>query len=302
MTWGGVAMGVGSAVGGVAASQSGGGESGGELPSYMQKPNQRYFSQMDVTSPDGRGFWQKYDPNAYEGDWQAKMPAWYRQSMKDYRDSGTDPDSGLSQSRAYTESVLNGDYLGLSDPMRQAVVNPALDAVSSRFAKMGRSGINPANVQSQNSAAMSSLMPYFNAERERQTGAAEMMPKYDDWAFQRGQPFADYKLDQRQGNIDQDRYESNKWMNKMTAWQSLLNPNTNPQPYSNQPGGDWMSGALGGGLLGGNIASAYQNSGITPASSVPQQDFSNYAYNDSGWLGTGNTNGANAMNLNFGGQ
>jgi len=257
---------------GSAAISADGQPEGSELPWYVRDPTRAYFNRMSPNYPNQGGprphggFLGQYDPKVYKGDTLANASSGYKDAMQAYGQVGYDPNSSTSQSEAYNQSVLAGDYLGLSDSFRQNVMSPALDAASSRFAKMGRSGLNPANVQSQNSAAMSSLAPFYENERQRMSLAAKELPRFDDMRMDRSSVFGDYQMRQQQGEINDDMrihdFRNNKYLDQMKQWQSLLNPQTGyapAPPTQQQP--DYLGAALGGGLMGYNFMNNYSSGG-----------------------------------------
>ena len=297
--WGAGAAVVGAGIGAYGASQSGGDAQGSELPWYIKDPTKAYFSKLSPYKPGGEprnhgGFWGQYDPKVFQGDRTASAPDWMVQDMRDYRDSGTDPNSAMGLSEQFYKDQVAGDYLGMNSAMQASVVDPAMDASASRFAKMGRSGINPANVQSMNSSAMSALMPFHNQALNRQMDAASALPGFDRMRMDRSSMLGNYQTQQSQNKIDDKMYrhdfKQNRYLNQMQQWQGLLNPNTNPTQTVTQPEGDWLSGALSGGLAGYELYNQYQD---TP---------SNVQYGDrySAGVGTSGGNGIDALNLSFG--
>jgi len=275
MTWGGVAAGAGALIGGVAAGQAGGEESGYELPWYQNIPTKGYFNQMAPYKPGGEprnhgGFWGQYDPSVYKGDRTAQMPSWFKDDLKDYANLGADSSTG--QAEDYYQRQVAGDYLGLSPEMRANVMNPAMQQTQSMFAQAGRSGLNPANIQSINSSGMSALMPYFDRSLDRQMSAAGQLPGFDDRRMDSSQLRAQYMMNQDQGQIDDKMYRhdfrNNKWLDQMQQFQGLLNPSTTPMQTTTAPSGDWMSGAAGGASLGYGVYDAWNNrsTGSNPGS------------------------------------
>ena len=254
-------------VGGVSsiysASQSGG-EEGGELPDYMRDPTRAYFNQQNPLTPDSRGFWQKYNPQMYEGNRTAQMPTWLKQDLRDYRDTADDPNSNFGLAQQYTRDQVNGDYLGLNPAMQQAVMNPAMDEMSSRFAKMGRSGMNPNNTQAQLSAGLGALMPYHDNALNRQMTAAAALPGFDTEAMNRQQYAGDAFMAQKQNRINDDIYRQDwqnggKYLDKMQNWQGLLNPDSSLRTQPGAAGPDYLGAGIGGALMGSQLYNSYQN-------------------------------------------
>jgi len=300
MSWVGAGATVlGAGIGAYGASQSGGDAQGSELPWYIKDPTKAYFSKLSPYKPGGEprnhgGFWGQYDPQAYQGSTLASAGDRYMGAMKDYANSGSDPKSSTGQAEQFYQNQVNGDYLGLSGPMQQAVMDPAIDEVSSRFAKMGRSGLNPSNAQAQLSAGLSSLMPFHNQALNRQMDAASALPGFDDMRMQREGLIGDYRMNQQQGRINDSvrihDFEQNKWLNSMQAYQGLLNPNTGyapAQPAQQNP--NYANAAIGGALAGSTLWDQYN--------SAPSQ----VSYDDrySAGVGTTGGNGIDAMNLQF---
>ena len=89
--------------------------------------------------------------------------------------AGMGQPGGFDQSIDYYQQAAQGDFLGLSPEFANAVMEPAVENVASRFAMSGRSG-SPAATQGMTEAAMRSLAPYYNDERRLQQQAAAALP------------------------------------------------------------------------------------------------------------------------------
>ena len=267
--WPAVIGAAGSIIGGALASRGSSSSSTQDMLPWMEDSSRQFYDRLSDSQnvPGLDGFWARYKPQVYEGNRTPQTPSWLR---KDYRQYANDKSGNLGASEDYYESVLAGDYLGLNPAMQQAVMNPALDQVASRFNAAGRSGYNPANIQSQNSAGMAALMPFYNAERGRQGEAAQMLPGIDDARMGRNMMRGEMQMGDRQKRIDDDIYRhdfrNNNWLERMQRFSELINPGTGyGTTTAEQPGGSMLSGALGGGLMGYNLAQNW-NFGSNPGS------------------------------------
>ena len=270
------------AVAGAASSYLGGGDQESEvaMPGWMEDSSRQYYDRLSQSStdPNNTGFWQGYNPQMYEGDLQARMPDWLKGEYKDYMKD----DRNLDIKEGYMRDTARGKGLGLNPAMQAAVMNPAMDATASRFAAMGRSGMNPANVQSQNTSGMQALMPFHNAALNRQFQAAQGVTDVDDQRMDRAALRGDAVMRDKQGVIDRNRYQndfaSNKYLNRMQNWQGLLGQMGSGgggvgTTSMSQPNGSWLSGAMGGGLLGNELYQNYQNLSGPPAGSTNEQNW-----------------------------
>ena len=313
MSWVGAGATVlGAGIGAYGASQSGGDAQGSELPWYINSPTRAYFNRMSPNYPNEGGprphggFLGQYDPKVFKGDTLANASSGYKDAMQAYGQVGYDPNSSTSQAEQFYQDQVAGDYLGMNSAMRQAVMNPAIDEVSSRFAKAGRGGINPNNTQAQLSAGLSSLMPFHNQALNRQMDAASVLPEFDTMRMDRSSVFGDYQMRQQQGEINDAMrihdFRNNKYLDQMKQWQSLLNPNTGyapAPPTQQQP--DYLSAALGGGLMGNQLYQNYQGGQANPGSGQGVTSLFGDTYSDPYGSSPSVGNGINAMFPSYGG-
>ena len=264
------------------------------IPGFMQPAMSEYYGGLE-----GNSFMRQYDPEYYGGQTYADVPSYYQNAMQDYAASGSDPNSATGQSQQYNQDTLAGDYLGMSDPMMNAVMNPAMDATASRFAQMGRYG-SPASQSSMMQSGMEAMMPYYNAERGRQDNAASNLPIFDDMAFERFGPLATSDRNQQQLGISEDMsrhdFGQNSYYDRMSAFGNLLGVGSG---YSNlaqpiQPKGDALSAGLGGALAGYSAVSGWGSGfGGGGGSTAPTSSYlGNTSASDTSWMQNANLTGA----------
>jgi len=212
-------------------------------------------------TPGSGGFLNEYNPEWYQGKIQADIPDFLADAYSGYESSGRDPSSSTFASEQYNKDVLGGKYLGLSDPMRAAVMNPVMDSAASRFAAMGRYG-SPASSQQMGLAGMQAMMPFYDAERSRQGQAAANLPAYDELRMERAKGAGDFYMGRQQRTLDDRRagfeFDQNRFYDKMTKYGQLLSPGTQYGVQTTQaPGGSRAAGIAGGALSGASMGSAF---------------------------------------------
>jgi hypothetical protein len=252
------------------------GGSGGETttsnepPAHLQKPLKQFGNVLaygnqnpDVDMPN---YWQGYNPEFFGGRTFALPGENLTNNMNLYAQSGNDPTGNLAQSEQYNQDVLGGKYLGLSQPMQNAVMNPVMDQTAGRFEAMGRYG-GPASQQSVNAAGMSALMPYFDQERQRQGQAAAMLPAIDEQRLARATTPGQFFMGLQQQGIDEQmarhNFGENQYLDRMQNLAGLLGTGGGYSTQTSQlPGGSPVSAGLGGAAMGAALAGA-SNGAIT---------------------------------------
>jgi hypothetical protein len=169
--------------------------------------------------------------------------------------AGMGSPGGYGQAIDYYQQAAQGDFLGLSPGFQQAVMDPAIEGVASRFAQAGRSG-SPGAELAMTKAAMQSLAPYYNDERRMQQQAAAALPMaYQD--LYRSQMAAGTAEE----GIAQNALENQRFDPQYDLLQRQIGllqgiPMVGGTSQSVQPGGSPLSGALGGAATGAAIGSA----------------------------------------------
>ena len=181
------------------------------------------------------------------------------------------------QGMGYQQDVLAGNYLGMNPQMQAAVMDPAMANVASRFAAGGRYG-SPASQTSMAEAGMRAMMPYYDAERQRQQQASMMLP-----ALQQGMAGSLLQGGQLQEGYDQmaineamERYYYNPLLRSTQAVAPFMG-GAPTQGSTTMGGGNALQGALSGGLGGAMMGAAVPGFGAGPASLL----------GPAGWAGLG---------------
>ena len=195
-----------------------------------------------------------YDPQFYQGQQYANQSPYSQNAINQMGNFSSQP------SQDYMSSVMGGDYLGLNPSMQNAVMNPAMSAVNDQFNSAGRYG-SAMNQQQAGQAGMSALMPYYDAERQRQQQAAQLLPgmQQNDIGMQAkggigqehyGQQPIDQAMAAHQFQQDQPLMQTQA-MAQMLMPLFGLSPNT--ESSQSQGWADQVSGLLSGAgsMLGG---------------------------------------------------
>ncbi len=179
----------------------------------------------------------------------------------------TQPGGAFGQAQQYFGDVARGNYLGMNPAMQNAVMNPAMDAVASRFESMGRYG-SPASQEQMAEAGMRALMPYYGQERTRQGQAAALLPQLGMQAAQTRMGVGGAREAWQQKGIDEamQRYnfEQNLPVSRLQTLGGLLTPtgNYNVQTTNANAGVNPLAGALGGASMGAGIVGALGQGGM----------------------------------------
>jgi len=246
MTWGAVgAAAIG--VGGASLLGGGGGGATAEQPKYVTRAG-KDFSRGLATAID------QYDPQFYQGQMFADQSPYSQQAIQGMGQFSSQP------SQDYLSSVMGGDYLGLNPQMQNAVMNPAMQAVNDQFNAAGRYG-SAMNQQQASQAGMSALMPYYNAERQRQQQAAQLLPEMQagDLELQaRGGAGAErYAQQPITQAMQRHEFEQNQPLMASQQYGNMIAPLFGtPNQSQSSPG--WANNLSG--LLGG-MGSYYQGAG-----------------------------------------
>ena len=172
------------------------------------------------------------------------------------RDRALDPNSMTAMS----QNVINQNLMG-TNPLMSMAFKPAIDAVTSQFAKSGRYG-SGANQQAMTSA----LAPYaYQAQQD----ALKLAPSYQNLDAQQlaqvGSARESDAMAQLQDNIARYNYEQNIDDQKLQNYMSLVGGGTlgsnTIQPVFRNQGASALGGALGGAQLAGMINPAYAGLG-----------------------------------------
>lgn len=187
-----------------------------------------------------------YDPQFYGGQTYADQSQYSQNAIQGMGNFSSQP------SQDYLGSVMQGNYLGLNPQMQQAVMNPAMQGVNDQFNSMGRYG-SAANQQQSQFAGMQALMPYYDAERQRQQQAAQLLPQMQqqDLAMQAkggiGQEaYAQQPIDEAMQRND---FSNQQPLMQAQAMRDLISPLFgvgNEQMQGTQGWADQVSGLLGG--------------------------------------------------------
>ena len=185
------------------------------------------------------------------------MPAYYPNSttvgfspesdmaLNMVRDRALDPNSLTATS----QDVIQQNLMG-TNPLMSMAFKPAIDAVTSQFAKSGRYG-SGANQQ----ALTSALAPMaYKAQQD----ALTLAPQYQNLDAQQlaqvGSAREADAMAQLQSNIDRFNYEQNIGDQKLQNYMSLVGGGTlgsnTVQPVFRNQGASALGGALGGAQLG----------------------------------------------------
>ena len=188
------------------------------------------------------------------------MPAYYPNSttvgfspesdmaLNMVRDRALDPNSLTATS----QDVIQQNLMG-TNPLMSMAFKPAIDAVTSQFAKSGRYG-SGANQQ----ALTSALAPMaYKAQQD----ALRIAPQYQNLDAQQlaqvGSAREADAMSQLQDNINRFNYEQNIGDQKLQNYMSLVGGGTlgssTVQPVFRNQGASALGGALGGAQLG-NLA------------------------------------------------
>ncbi len=203
---------------------------------------------------------QNWNPQYYPGQSYVGANPYTSQGLNAMGQGAMDPNSGLGSAMNYYRGVMGGDYMGLNPAFRSAVMEPAMENVASRFEQAGRYG-SPASVQSMNEAGMRALAPYYDAERTRMGQAANMLPQLEAQRYQQllgaGQGLEGYDQQALQADMDRFNWEQNQELARLGQIAPLLGVGSGygtTQSTAQQPGGSPIAGALGGGILGAQLA------------------------------------------------
>ncbi len=162
----------------------------------------------------------------------------------------------------YFGDVASGQYLGLNPAMQRAVIDPAVQASNAAFNQMGRFG-SPINQEMTQEAAMRAMMPYYDAERQRQGQAAGLLPQLQQGlagqlgqAGQLEQGIGQRDIQEAMNQFYQGTYDPR--LGALQAYGGLLTPGSqySVTTQSGPGGGSPLAGAIGGGLMGAGAAGA----------------------------------------------
>jgi hypothetical protein len=227
-----------------------GGDSGEgpKTPGYVKRATKPYAAELSQ-------FNKNYNPEFYGGTMSAGMDPYTESAVGRMGQFSTQP------TQDYLQSTMQGDYLGLSDPMRNAVMDPAMDSVAARMASMGRYG-SPASQAQMLKAGMGAVMPYYNQERGRQQQASMVLPGMQELEMQKQLQAGGIREGFEQRGIEEDvarfNFEQNKPYNIMQKWASLYAPLGQMQTptAATQGEGSTMAGVAGGALAGAGTGAA----------------------------------------------
>lgn len=226
-----------------------GGDSGEgpKTPGYVKRATKPYAAELSQ-------FNKNYNPEFYGGTMSAGMDPYTESAVGRMGQFSTQP------TQDYLQSTMQGDYLGLSDPMRNAVMDPAMDSVAARMASMGRYG-SPASQAQMLKAGMGAVMPYYNQERGRQQQASMVLPGMQELEMQKQLQAGGIREGFEQRGIEEDvarfNFEQNKPYNIMQKWASLYAPLGASGTVGGTPGsGSRLAGAAGGALSGAATGAA----------------------------------------------
>ena len=187
-----------------------------------------------------------YNPQFYEGQTYADQSQASQGAAQGMGNFSSQP------SQDYLSSVLGGDYLGMNPSMQQAVMNPAMQGVNDQFNSMGRYG-SGANQQQSQFAGMQALMPYYDAERQRQQQAAQLLPQAqaNDYQtqLQGGQLQEQYAQQPIDEAMQRNQFANQQPLMQAQAMRDLISPLfgvSNTQTAGQQGWADQVSGLLGG--------------------------------------------------------
>ncbi|MGD9168563.1 MAG: hypothetical protein PVI97_00700 [Candidatus Thiodiazotropha sp.] len=222
----------------------GGGETKTEMPKWMKETAKPLAA--DIGSLSSTPFFpgQTYaDPSQYTQQGIAGM-------------GGIDYQPTLD----YYGGVLEGGG-GLTPDFQQAVMEPAVENVASRFAAAGRYG-SPASVQGMTEAGMRSLAPYWNDQQRRQMQAAAALPmaQQDLWRSRLMAGGLQEMWDQKGIDEAMQRHYYDPRYQLLQQQMGLLGGlpggggivTQNPGSGSALAGG--LGGAISGGMAGGMLA------------------------------------------------
>ena len=169
-------------------------------------------------------------------------------ALKGIRDEALDPNSMTSQARGIVQQNLMG-----TNPLLAAAFQPAIDTVTSQFAKAGRYG-SGANQQ----ALASALAPISYQAQQDALGQAQSAATMDEQMLA-GVGEAREGMDQAilQDNINRFNFEQNQPMADLQNYMALVKGGTvgsnTIQPVQRNRASSALGGALGGAQLARNM-------------------------------------------------
>lgn len=169
-------------------------------------------------------------------------------ALKGIRNEALDPNSMTSQARG----IVNQNLMG-TNPLLAAAFQPAIDTVTSQFAKAGRYG-SGANQQ----ALASALAPISYQAQQDALGQAQSAATMDEQMLA-GVGEAREGMDQAilQDNINRFNFEQNQPMADLQNYMALVKGGTvgsnTIQPVNRNPASSALGGALGGAQLAKNM-------------------------------------------------
>ena len=213
-------------------------------PWYMSRPLGQYANQLrDFEDP---GF---FPGQTYAG--QSDLTAQGIGGLGSVDYSGT---------RDYFNRALGGEFTQLNPQFANAVMEPAMENVASRFEQAGRYG-SPASQQQMAESGMRALAPYYDAERSRQQQAALALPGLDEQqAMQQLRAGGMEELWDQKG-ISEAMARHDYPYAELQRFGQLLSPLSlgSGAGYTQQtvPGGSQLAGGLGGALSGAMAGAAH---------------------------------------------
>lgn len=233
--WAAAAMAAGSALGALGSKDGG----TPKIPDFMKGALKPYRQEVKFGL-------ENYDPQFYQGQTFAGMSPYTQGAIDQF--GGFD----VSPSMGYYEGLMSGAEGGLPPGFADAVMEPAIENVASRFERSGRYG-SPAGQQMMAEAGMRALAPHWNNAEQRRYQAAGALPQMQ--AYQAQQQLYGGGLqegwDQKPITEDMARWDFNQTQpyNRLRDWGSLYGPISGAKMYSSESGSK-TAGALGGALTG----------------------------------------------------
>lgn len=236
-------------------SHAGGG--GGDKQTTSNEPPKALAPAYGQYGRSIGGFLDEYNPSFFPGQTYADQSGATATGIEGL----TGPSEALNAATGYNQDVLSGKYLGLSEPYRNAVMNPAMDAASARMSSYGRSG-SPASSYATQKAGMESLMPFYQTERQNQAQASQMLPQLERAGINRQLLGGGMVEGWDQKAIDEAmqrfNYEQETPFNRYQKMGQLLSPGSQYSVSTTKGGGGSnVAGAAGGALSGAAAGSAF---------------------------------------------
>ena len=224
-------------------SKGGGGGSSGTVNTQVEPPAYaKPFLEFGLAQAKDR--FMDEMPSYYPNSTTVGFSPESEMALNMVRDRALDPNSLTATS----QNVINQNLMG-TNPLMSMAFKPAIDAVTSQFARSGRYG-SGANQQAMTSA----LAPYaYQAQQD----ALKLAPAYQNLDAQQlaqiGSAREADAMSQLQDNINRYNYEQNIGDQKLQNYISLVGGGTlgsnTVQPVFRNQGASALGGALGGAQL-----------------------------------------------------